>query len=432
MSNVQQIMSGVAKIIGNYEVVIGDTSVYGTADLNRIYEGPGGNTNAPLTSNAIQFTLTQGQRGTAQLCLIIGPFDSYSPPVGAPVYIFSFGVRMYAGTVDDVKKNWIGEGGWNCLTVTCVSLEQQLDTLCCFPVRAYTNRTAGYIFADLFTAYYGAGLIKPGNIQPGPVVPTLTVNGDRLSDVLTQLATTAGFVWGVDQTTLSIYFVNQETFLAPFILQVTDLLWEESQWENNRADYRNRQITRMSLGQNLPSNCLFMGDGATKLFTFPYIPGSIVSLADTTSTQATCLCTFSGIPAPGDYVSVGTMLVANRYTFVSTLDNTQQGQVLIGASAQASAQNLADAINAVQTSAGIGFSLPTLEHPTLNAGPVQTTSPFVGFAFSTITKVPGTGGGLVQVTSSSAFSWGLAADGTDGTTGAAMTAGKDYVWPVVS
>jgi hypothetical protein len=58
---------------------------------------------------------------------------------------------------------------------------------------------------------------------------------------------------------------------------------------------------------------------------------------------------------------------AADYTFTDALDNTQFGQVLIGATVAATAQNLADAINAIQSKAGVTFSLPTWENPLLNA-----------------------------------------------------------------
>jgi len=55
------------------------------------------------------------------------------------------------------------------------------------------------------------------------------------------------------------------------------------------------------------------------------------------------------------------------YTFVTALDNTQFGQVLIGSTLAATIQNLCDAINAIQTLAGITFSLATWENPVVNA-----------------------------------------------------------------
>jgi hypothetical protein len=55
------------------------------------------------------------------------------------------------------------------------------------------------------------------------------------------------------------------------------------------------------------------------------------------------------------------------YKFVSALDNTQWGQILIGATEAATMQNFVDAINANQAVAGATFSWPTWENPLLNA-----------------------------------------------------------------
>lgn len=67
-----------------------------------------------------------------------------------------------------------------------------------------------------------------------------------------------------------------------------------------------------------------------------------------------------------DGISGGGGLSGATYEFVSALDNTLFGQVLIGASFAATAQNLCDAINAVQSLAGSTFSLPTWENPLVN------------------------------------------------------------------
>ena len=416
----QYTMTGKAKVIGTFSIMVGDVDIC-SDQPTRLYVGSGA---SGLSANS-SFSMPQGQRGTANVQLILGPYDPFTAPNGTPVYAFAFGVRFYAGLVATSKINWIGEDGWHGLMLSCISLEQWFDRICCWPPSAYTNMTCGAIVAALFNKYCAGLPITLDDIEPGPVSQPLALAGDRLSDVLNSLATTAGFVWDVDPTMLMLRFHAQGAVPAPWDMLITDVLWETAEWDSASTDYRNRQVTRMSFDQNLPSNALFPGDGGTKIFTFPYIPASIISAADTTSTQAICTCTFTGVPADGDYTVIGTALVAIRYAFVVTLDNTQAYQVLVGATAAASAQNLADAINAKPDKAGITFSLPTLEHGTLNAGTLT------GSAFPCLTKVPGTGGVLVQVTSSAAFSWGTATDGSDGTTGTAMTAGKDFVWPVV-
>lgn len=72
-----------------------------------------------------------------------------------------------------------------------------------------------------------------------------------------------------------------------------------------------------------------------------------------------------GIPQGGEYL------------WVSALDNTQWGQVLIGSTAEECAENLVAAINSDQTQAGLTFSLPTWENALLNATLVYL-SPYWG------------------------------------------------------
>lgn len=87
------------------------------------------------------------------------------------------------------------------------------------------------------------------------------------------------------------------------------------------------------------------------------------------------------------------------YTFVTTIDNTQYGQVLIGAFAAATLSNLIDAINQKTTSAGIGFSLPTWENELVNA---EAPS---GLSFVIHNKVSGRGYIASLSSTGSAFSW---------------------------
>lgn len=92
-------------------------------------------------------------------------------------------------------------------------------------------------------------------------------------------------------------------------------------------------------------------------------------------------------------------LVAGSYTFVAVLDNTQFGQVLIGASTAATMQNLVDAINATTDVRGTTYSLGTWENPITNADDPTGTS------FVVRNKQPGRGYISSLSSTGSAFSW---------------------------
>lgn len=91
--------------------------------------------------------------------------------------------------------------------------------------------------------------------------------------------------------------------------------------------------------------------------------------------------------------------LAAIYTFVTTLDNTQYGQVLIGGSAAATLQNLIDAINSTTAVRGITYSLPTWENSLCNADAPSGTT------FTIRNKNPGRGNIASLASTGSSFAW---------------------------
>ena len=101
----------------------------------------------------------------------------------------------------------------------------------------------------------------------------------------------------------------------------------------------------------------------------PTIPSFLTNFGDVT-TDFTMTWTNQG-PAgfgPGGNFGFTYSFVASLLTGSgATSGNAQFGLVLIGATEANTAQNLADAINAIQTLAGVTFSLATWENPIVNA-----------------------------------------------------------------
>jgi hypothetical protein len=122
-------------------------------------------------------------------------------------------------------------------------------------------------------------------------------------------------------------------------------------------------------------------------------------LGDTTTDSAGNIWTCQGPSG----LATGTQ----TYTFVTTLDNTQFGQVLIDSSAAATAQNLAYAINAtadnggspVTVYQGVKFSLPTWENTQCNA--LYTS----GTSFTLQQKAAGSGWIAALSESATNFAW---------------------------
>ena len=86
------------------------------------------------------------------------------------------------------------------------------------------------------------------------------------------------------------------------------------------------------------------------------------------------------------------------YTFVAVLDNTQWGQVLIGATAYATLSNLIDAINSNAYTQGLVFSLPTWENSLVNAVGLPGTTWAASYAFPLNFELVDSAGHVQKVT----------------------------------
>lgn len=88
------------------------------------------------------------------------------------------------------------------------------------------------------------------------------------------------------------------------------------------------------------------------------------------TTLGTATLSASGAPAAGDQVTVG----GTTYTFAASITSASAANtVLIGGSANASLQNLADAVNGVASAAGTTYSSNTNVNANVSALPVQGT-----------------------------------------------------------
>ena len=355
------------------------------------------------------FSLQLGQRGTATIYLFVGIGDTYQPIIGSPIYIYeqdddpdltlfddapgmfddapgvfdAYGgaaaVCVYAGTIDTLATKWHGSDGLREIALGCVSLEQTLDGI--MVSKAYysealipDNWTCGRIVADLLN-YFGAGLpIGSGVIQDGATVPSVVFDQVLFSDCLNQLAQTAGFIWYIDPQDQLLYFCLPGGAPAPWTL--TDIsglhsgdgaLFETLELDQTRQDYRNRQIVRFASAASQNSVAFFGPPGGGLLgpeLDLFWTPLAIAEAVLSTDTLATVEADFTGLPLDGETITVNS---GRAYTWKSAIDNVVEDQILIGGTASECAQNLADAIDAEPSHAGIGFSLPTQENADLTA-----------------------------------------------------------------
>lgn len=429
------------------------------------------------------FGAVLGERSQANIALSLKAGDPYEPQDGLQVFLYEVTetqqICIFCGLINKVQTSWWGTNGDRLAALSCVSFEAAFGDIR-VPGTLYENQTAGFIFNDLLAKYASGWPGTIGTIEDGPPVANFLVKDEpTLSSLFDKLAGLANFIWFVDPTNIELNFAAPGLIAAPFVLEMTDPLWEEMDIQSDQHDFRNRQYVTINPAAFGESSELFVGDGVSTTFTLRN-PVDVVNDAwITRNTQNTATGTMGGLPTAGDTVSIGYPATGSTYnwapsspygvgyeiidpanhkqrvtavsglspsgsgfgqsgtkeptwndgggttqdnglvwtdegllgfgpnlaavyTFVAVLDNTQYGQVLIGASAAATLQNLVDAINSTTAVRGVTYSLPTWENELCNADAPSGTT------FTIRNKIPGRGYIASLTKTGSAFSWSSA------------------------
>src|ERR1017187_6958550 len=184
-------------------------------------------------SGQISYTLTQGQRGTAAIDLILSASNTYAPVEGWPVKFqtLTAGVwtTRFAATIDNVETKYIGDAGDRVTTLTLTSLEQVFDVLSVGP-RAYFGKTAGYIVNDMLVNVCSGVPVTAGTISAGVTLAAVVYeDSEVVSDVFTALATASGYVWYVDPATQQLNFVTPTAVASPTVIVDGMIVWDNAQ-----------------------------------------------------------------------------------------------------------------------------------------------------------------------------------------------------------
>lgn len=254
------------------------------------------------------FQLMMRQRGTAEVALRVAAGDTYFPSMGSQLFLCDVGptatTLVFVGTIDRIEETWDGVEGYRKYLCSVVSLEQCLDAIL-VPPQAFLDVTAGYIVTTLFNALMTGAPITLGTISAGATIPSLVISDyTPLSDIISNLATSSQFVWYVDPATQELEFHVPSLTAAPFALVTEDIQWDSMKWQQNRQDFRDRQVIQLSQNAFANSSELFEGDGTTQNFTLRELPNQVVAAWVTQNTQNTAVGTFSGVPAAGDTVTI--------------------------------------------------------------------------------------------------------------------------------
>jgi len=371
------------------------------------------------TSGSFTWDLSQGLRGVATIPLRTNKGDTYRPTIGAPVFIHEIvdavDVVVWAGKILKCDRKWNGNQGYFLTTVSCGTLDSYFDMLIVDPPQSYTGMTVGAIFTDIFNKFCSDCPITLGVIEDGPTIDVDYTHLEKIRDVFDDLQTKAEKIWGIRNADQTIYLTAASTTPAPHTL--TTFQYDSATFTEDQSDYRNQQTIRINFTAFGPTIEVFDGDETTlEIPTFNRID-HIVSIILTNSVRSSCVGSLGG--SPGHFVVGDTVTISRSgftaipYTFVATLDNTEQRQVLIDDGEAGAIRNLWDAIMATPIKAGVTFSLPTWQNEFCVAD-------FPGTGGTDLTvrcKKPGTGGDVVTVAcSTGAFVWATAnlTGGVDG------------------
>lgn len=262
-----------------------------------------------LGGSSQSFSNILRQRGTANLTLYVKAGDTYQPTLGTQCFLYdrnnSGSTLVFAGTIDVMKISWLGTAGDRLIALSIVSFEQCFDALL-VPPQTFYYQTAGEIFTSLYNSLCGGVPVVSGIVNASFVINSITCNWERLSDIFGQLATAASCVWGIDLATLSVFLQPISASPSPYTLHTSQVLWDSNEWEQNRQDFRDRQIIRISLDAFAQSAELFTWSGTIPATFTLMRPAETVTFAWLTkNTQNTATGTFTGNPNDGDTVTIG-------------------------------------------------------------------------------------------------------------------------------
>lgn len=209
-----------------------------------------------LIHDRSQFTWgnTQGQRGQAQIPLILKNGQPYNPKIGWPVFIYELftdtetALCVFIGTIEQRKVTWLSDAADSRLWILSVlSLEAMLDAVPT-PAATFTAQSSGAIFTTIFNGNSYPVPVALGTVQAGATIANRTYDGTSSSAAnFNSLTVDAGgnFVWYIDPRDATAYFHAAGARFAPFTLTSDKVLFGTLEYEQNRADFRDRQVIQV-------------------------------------------------------------------------------------------------------------------------------------------------------------------------------------------
>lgn len=228
------------------------------------------------TSNLLAGSLNIGDeinnRNTCSFELEDTSYD-WTPDMGSKVVIYDDGIKVFAGTIDDLAKKRPPGTSVLRYAITCVDFNQLCDRKLVNQV--YVNKTTGYIVNSLLVKYLASEGITgtfttdpTTTIQGGPIIEKAVFSYRTVADCLDELGKLSGFKWNIDYDKV-LHWFDRQTYEAPFSI-MPGKPFRNFSIRRTREQYRNRQYVRGGTMTTDPRTETFKGNGQQKTFTLAY------------------------------------------------------------------------------------------------------------------------------------------------------------------
>lgn len=232
------------------------------------------------------YTVTEelNTRDTMSFDLLIPDSAGFAPLVGQEVVLFDDGVRLFAGTVNDLSVTLLVESNttFKRYALRAVDFNQYADRR--LVATSYTGQTAGAIVRDLLATYLAAEGVSEGSIGTGPTIAKAVFPYVSVARALSDICELSGYSWNIDPYK-RLSFFPPTTFLSPLQFTSSNMTVRKVTRKATRDQYRNKQYVRG--GQDVTSARIerLKGDGSTRTFVLTYpVAATPVITVDTTST----------------------------------------------------------------------------------------------------------------------------------------------------
>ena len=176
---------------------------------------------------------------------------------------------VFAGRVQAINYSVDESGNASFASYSCGGYEVLTDRR--LVAEAYTNKTAGYIVADILSKYLSADGITAGTISDGITIPKARFAYIQASQVLRNLAEASGYIWYITYDK-ELFFVERDFSNAPYEIDSTDINKRNVRNVSGSANlnqYRNRQIVQYNELTSVRTE-RFSGDGERQTFTVEF------------------------------------------------------------------------------------------------------------------------------------------------------------------